>query len=474
MWLSERIARYNRAGGPWDVPPASQLSPPRVFSDGRWLSSPEVEDLIHPVAGALRARGVEPGDVVAFQLAPSPDGLLIFFAAWRLGAVAMPIHHRYTPTEAEEIARRASARVLLRPADIESLHAGRPYEERADVDVAAPALLLATSGSSGRPKIAVHSHRSLMHKAVTSSKAHGLGDSDVALMPAPTAHMGGVLCGILVPSYAEMGAVYMPRWSATVALELIEAAKVSFMVGPPTFYVQMLRTPTFVPSMTQSLHLVSCGGAGVDARFCEQASQALGAWVKRTYGSTEAPTVTTSLAGEPWELGWTNDGRPFGECEIVIDPETNEIMIRGPELFDGYLDDSIDPFDDEGWYRSGDKGRMENGRLSVIGRIRNMAIRGGENIDLSEVEDVCGRYPDVSQVVAIGVPDDMMGERLALVVESDSLVTLDDMREFCAANGLARFKTPEYVLTIGELPTNSLGKVDRIGVTELLRGIAKP
>jgi len=463
---------YARPGGPWDLPTLDLLAPPRVFCRGGWLSSDEVAQRAANVAGGLRALGIEDGHVVAFQIPPSLDSLVILLGCWYLGAIAMPVHHRYSDREVADLAERARARVVVNQGMIRQLSAARPAvisSPSSDQD----ALLLATSGSSGRPKIVRHTHRSLAYKGTSLVAAHGLNSADVVLTPAPMAHMGGLLCGVLIPAYAGMGAVYMPRWSPERALDCIKQFKVSYMVGPPTFFIQMLRLPEFDRSAVESLRIVSCGGASVTASFCEYASARLGAWVKRTYGSTEAPSVTTSLAGELPELGWTTDGRTFGDCQLRIDDDTQEILIRGPELFAGYLgEDSNDiPIDSDGWYRSGDKGRIEGGRLSVTGRIRKLIIRGGENIDPTEVENVCGRFPGVTNACVQGVHDDLMGERVGVVLEADQQLSLIDLQDFCTSSGLARFKQPERIVTVSELPTNAFGKVDQPTITTLLTGL---
>ena len=154
------------------------------------------------------------------------------------------------------------------------------------------------------------------------------------LMPAPLAHISGLLNGVLIPGVVPIPVVLMEKWDPNQALSLIEAERVSFMIGPPTFFVSLMRAETFSPARVASLRLISCGGAGVTPAFVEEASEQFRARVKRTYGSTEAPTITTSFADDPPERGAHTDGRVVGEAELHLEPD-GELWLRGPELFAG-------------------------------------------------------------------------------------------------------------------------------------------
>jgi cyclohexanecarboxylate-CoA ligase len=375
-------------------------------------------------------------------------------ACWKAGATAVPLHHRLTEAERRALCDRLPAGSI--DLDAGDLDAGNPDGggARQPVDPASIAVLLATSGSSGRPKLVKHTSGALAYKGRLMADVHRLGPDDVVLMPAPLAHVSGLLNGVLVPGSAGMTVVLMERWTPEEALDLIERERVSFLIGPPTYFVQLMALPSFSTERVASVRLISCGGAGVTPEFARRAAETFGAVVKRTYGSTEAPTVTTSYADDPPELGWTTDGRPVGD----VDPETGELAVRGSELFVGYAD-SDDPRID-GWYRTGDRAVITDGRLTILGRIGDTIIRGGENVDPAEVERVCASLPDVGQVVVVGYPDEVMGERVGLVVVGRE-PSLDEVRAHCAEAGLARFKTPERVLRVEQLPVLTVGKPDR-------------
>jgi cyclohexanecarboxylate-CoA ligase len=336
------------------------------------------------------------------------------------------------------------------------------------IDVPQLATILATSGSSGRPKLVLHTSAGLAYKARLMADVHGLTADDVVLMPAPLAHVSGLLNGVLVPGAAGMTTVLMRRWSPAAALDLIERERVTFMIGPPTYFVQLLGSPAFHPERVASVRLISCGGAGVTPEFAERAADAFSAVVKRTYGSTEAPTVTTSYAGDPLERGWTTDGRPVGDVELRVDEATGELLVRGRELFAAYDDPAqtqaaLSP---DGWFRTGDRARLDDGWLTVLGRFGDTIIRGGENVDPREVESVCASISGAAQVVVVGYPDEEMGERIGLVVIGRE-PTIDEVRAHCAAAGLARFKTPDRVLTVTDMPILTVGKPDRAALAKM-------
>lgn len=476
--------RYLRPGGPWDVPTLDRLldeapdSPTLVVDDRVALSSQEVRDRVAHLAGGLRELGSRPGDVVAWQLANRHEAVLLYRACWRLGCVAAPLHHRMGPGEITPVLERLQPRIVLD--DPETLPEGPPVTEPA-ADPAALAVVLLTAGSTGGPKAVLHTHRSLACKARAMVEVHGLGTGDTVLMPAPLAHVSGLLNGLLVPGLPPMTTVLMERWDPDRALELIARHDVSFMVGPPTFFLGLLHADSFDPDRVRSLRLISSGGAGVTTAFAQEAAAGLGCVVKRSYGSTEAPTVaTTPVAFHDSALAWETDGRAVGEAELrVVDPETfddrppgepGELWLRGPELFSGYLD----PTDTaavtrEGWLRTGDLATVDDGGwLRIVGRLKDVIIRGGENISAGEVEALLESHPAVRQAVAVGEPDERLGERVAAFVVASEPFDLETCRAWFAEQGAARFKTPERVVAVEEVPLLAAGKPDRAALRRRL------
>lgn len=497
----EAEARYGGPGGPWDVPVLDEaLSAPLASAPaGRALvvDGPErldgaaLDEAVAAVAGGLAARGVGPGDVVAWQLPNGAAAVVLFRACWRVGAIAVPLHHRAgAPEVAGLVARVEPALVVVGPGyevpevgatPVCSLVGTTALALRAALDGpphatgssdAAPgdvALVLFTSGSTGRPKGVLHTHRALVGKARTMVDVHGLGADDVTLVPAPLAHVSGLLNGVLVPGVVPFGAVLVDRWDPARALATIESEGVSFMVGPPTFFVGLLDALGGAPERVRSLRLVSCGGAGVSEAFAREAAAGLGCVVKRTYGSTEAPTVTTSTPSDPPEAGWTTEGRPVGAAEVRI-AAGGEVQVRGPEVLAGYLDpdDEDGVLLDGGWFRTGDRGLVDpTGRLVVTGRLRDLIIRGGENVEPAEVEALLEAHPTVRAAVVVGVADRRLGERVAAAVEVDGAFSAEDCHAWFAEQGAARHKVPEVVAVVDRLPLLPAGKPDRAAVRAL-------
>ena len=236
------------------------------------------------------------------------------------------------------------------------------------------------------------------------------------------------------------------------------------MVGPPTFFVALMQSPGFSATRVESLRLVSSGGAGVSDAFVAEASERLGCVVKRTYGSTEAPSVATALPGAPDDAP-----RAIAPCELRIDEEGGgELFVRGPEVCAGYLDapDTERMFTPDGWYRTGDLATIDGaGRLAIRGRLDDVIIRGGENISATEVAALIERHPAVRQCAVIGIADDLMGERACAFVVADGGFDLAECARWCAAEGLARYKTPERVIMLDALPALASGKPDRAALT---------
>jgi cyclohexanecarboxylate-CoA ligase len=416
------------------------------------------------LAGGLRDAGVRRGDVVAWQAPNWPEVASLYRACWQLGAIAAPLHHQAGEAEVAAMLATLSPTVFLARDEVlervAALATARPWDSTA----ARPsdlAVVLFTGGSTGRPKAVLHTHRGLAHKARTMVTVHELGRDDVVLMPAPLAHVSGLLNGVLVAGAAGMRTVLMERWDPERALRLVRDERVTFMVGPPTFFIGMMGVPGFDPAAVASLRLVSSGGAGVSPAFVEEATQRLGARVKRSYGSTEAPTLTSSTAGDPSDRARDTDGRAVGRAELRIAPD-GELLVRGPELFAGYLDpEETRAATTRGWFHTGDLARLDGDWLTITGRKKDVIIRGGENIGTAEVEGVLEAHPAVREAVVVGYPDAVMGERVCAFVVTDSPFGVTECRDWFAARGVARFKTPERVERIDALPVLAAGKVDR-------------
>ena len=435
-----RAEEYRAARGAWDRPTLDE----RLTA----VAPAELATRVARLAGGLRALGVRAGDAVTWQASNCDEVALAYRACWRLGAVAAPVHHQAGAEELARVVERVEPRAVV---DVSALPDGDPVDE-CWTEPEQLAALLWTSGSSGRPKGVLHTQATLAYKATVMATVHGLDLDDCVLMPAPCAHISGLLNGITLPGVVPFGAVFMARWDPEHALALIESERVTFMVGPPTFFRSMMDARGFAPARVASLRLISSGGAGVSAAFVDEATERFGARVKRTYGSTEAPTVIT-------------EGAAIAAAETRIAPD-GELLVRGPEVCVGYLDpaDNTDAFTADGWFRTGDRAAVTGTRIDIVGRVKDVVIRGGENISTAEVEAVLEAHPAVRHAVAVGYPDDLMGERVAAFVEVDEPIDLDAVRAWFTTRGIARYKTPERLIVLDALPLLPTGKPDRVAL----------
>jgi cyclohexanecarboxylate-CoA ligase len=468
-----------------------------VVDDAARLDGDQVELGVATLAGRLRRAGVGRGDVVAWQLPNGAAAVVLYRACWRLGAIAAPLHHRLGAAEVTGALDQVSPVLVVATSDLPAgslpgariLPGGKGLDALLDLFDPAPAVdaagssargsdlavALFTSGSTGVPKAALHTHRGLGYKAALMVGIHGLDAHDAVLMPAPLAHVSGLLNGVLLPATAGIPSVLMAAWDADEGLRLIEEERVTFMGAPPVFFSQMTASSRFRPEAVASLRLVSTGGASVSPAFVDATADAFGCRVKRTYGSTEAPTVTTSGPSDSLDRARETDGHATGEVEITVhDPasgavlsagQPGELWLRGPELFVGYADAAatdavITPRGR--WFRTGDLGVLDDdGWLRVTGRMSDIIIRAGENISASEVEATLEAHPSVRHAVAVAVPDQAVGERVAAFVETTAPFDLAACRTWFAERGVTRFKTPEFVFTLDALPVLAAGKPDR-------------
>jgi cyclohexanecarboxylate-CoA ligase len=464
------------------------------------LGGTELVRTVDRLAGRLRRAGIRRGDAVAWQL---PNGLapvLLFRACWRLGAVAVPLHPAVGAGELEAslaqvtpklvVAAAGSASAELPGAVTVAASAGDPFaplppappvsRSSSAVGPADLALAIFTSGSTGRPRAVLHTQRGLAYKTASLARAHGLAAGDVVLAPAPMSHISGLLSGVLLPAAVGMTAVTMSRWDPDRAVARIEEEGVTFMAGPPTFFVTLTAAASFRPDRVSTMRLVSAGGAPVTQAFVEATATALGCTVKRTYGSSEAPMVATSVPDDDLRRAGDADGRAVGEAELLVVDEdgrrsttggAGELWVRGPELFVGYAD----PADNEGcrarggWFRTGDLATVDGeGWLRVVGRVKEVIIRGGENVAAAEVERALECHPLVRQAVVVPYADVVMGERVGAAVVAPVTFDAAACGQWLAGQGLARHKIPERLVHVQALPLLASGKADRTRVRALV------
>ena len=439
-------------------------------------STAEIERRVRTVAAALAGRGVTPGDRVAFRLPTGVDSVVAYRACWRIGAAAVALHPAAGSHDLEQALAQAGPVVTIAAPELPPLPAVQPlaldeltagasdaaHTGRPDTPDGADAAVLFTSGSTGTPRGVAYTHASLVYKVRQLPEVHGLTGHDCALVPSPLAHSAGLLYGVLIPTAMGTKVVLMPRWDPEAALDLIERESVTYMVGPPTLFTTLMDSDAFDAARTASMRMISCGGAGVTPAFCDRAATTLGVVVKRSYGSTEAPTIATSRFDDPTDRMILTDGRAFGDARLRL-ADDGELWVSGPELARGYLDpaDTRAAFVD-GWFRTGDLATIDDGWVTITGRLGDRIIRSGENISATDVEQHLEAHPAVLQAAALAEPDDQLGERVAAFVVAPDGFDLTVCRQWFARRGAARFITPERIEVVEELPVLASGKVDRV------------
>ena len=449
----------------------------------------------------LRAAGVRRGDVVCVQLPNWWEAVSLAHAVWGMGATLCPVPVNYRVAEVSAILAAAPvtafaapgfyrgtsyppmiAEAMRRsstPAPLLTVRAENPAPLAADPalqasaggpelagDLDAVCLLMFTSGTTGRPKGVLHSHRTLL------ADAHSIADlyrmrGDVVYMPSPVGHVTGLVYGVLMPPLMDGSCVLQAEWDAAAGADLIERHGATVCVGATPF-LRGLTDEYRRRGHRSALRAFICGGADVPPSLVRKAEAALGATVARAYGLTEMPTVTCGGPADPEAIRADTDGRLTGSSQARLATPadgTGELEVRGPELCLGYLDpaDTAASFTADGWFRTGDLARLGPDQdVTIVGRAKDIVVRGGENISMKEVEDYLAAHPRITDVAIVGVPDDVLGERAcAFVVARGGAPTLAEMASYLSAQGIARHKLPEYLLEVQALPRTLSGKIQK-------------
>jgi len=459
-------------------------------------------------AGALAELGIGAGDVVAWQLPNWWEAVVVCWAVWMRGAIASPITPTLRAREVGFILRQTGARVAIVPhsfrgTDYPALmqdadFAGAVIEVRGDtplptdgarpsvsVGVDDPAVILWTSGTTSDPKGVIHTHQSLRVEADTIAAAHDMRPGEPLLLPMPMTHVAGLTYGVLLPVTSAISAVLMDVWEPGPALDLVARERIAVMISTPVFMRTMVDHPSFGSTDVSSVRLFSLGGAGVAPAMVREGAAAFGCWCKRTYGSTEYPTLTTGRVGDELEQDANTDGRLIASGELrIADPSTlvdaafgapGELLVRGPEMFVGYLDRALDTesFVPGGWFRTGDLARYDGTHLTIVDRLKDVIIRGGENISAQEVEALLVTHPAVGEAACVAAPDAVMGEEVCAYVipAGPAAPTLEELRAHLVDAGLARFKLPSRLEVRADLPRTASGKVQKAPLRAELAGV---
>ncbi|MFL0413688.1 MULTISPECIES: AMP-binding protein [Sphingomonas] len=456
-------------------------------------------------AAGLRARGIGAGDIVAVQLPAWAEWMIACVGIAHSGAAMLPIVSIYGAKELGFILRQSGAKLLVTPdrwrsadyaqvlaacGDLPALGAHVVIGDAVPAgavdwrdmlldpaatpptacDPDALAMLVYTSGTTADPKGVCHSSRSLLSELAAVAHARR-GIEEIILSPWPPGHVAGA-CTMMRFLTQGRALVLMDQWDPAEAAMLIERHRVSSASFTPFHLAGILDAADCVGRDLSSLVNCLVGAAPVPPTLIERCA-ARGLSTFRSYGSSEHPTVTTGYPDDPMHKRLTTEGRAMtgSRMRFVDDagddvpPGANgEIVTRGPELFTGYFDPSLNAAAmlPDGWYRTGDIGHLDrDGYLVISDRKKDIIIRGGENISSREVEDVLLADPMVQEAAVVACPDARMGEIVCAFItpRPGARVNLESVRAHFADAGIARQKTPERVIIVDALPRNTTGKV---------------
>ena len=452
-------------------------APALVDGDVR-LTYADLRTLAAQVAGGLSTQGVVPGDRVAAVVTNRSESVVLFWACQWLGAVLVPLSHRVPREDVEYCVSDSGARLLLEiDTEIESL-TGAEHSGALDRDEREPAVMLYTSGTTGRPKGVPRSHRAERAGGLSQVIQHGYRFGDRTLGVMPLYHTMGDHSLIAM---SLIGGCYVCQraWDPESALHLIEAERVSSLYLAPTLFHDLVMHPRLADHDTSSVDAVGYAGSAMTGALAERVAAAFGPRVfVNHYGSTEIYTfsIHRDQIAKP---GCAGKAALNARLRLVTpDPEAgpDDVVARGAEgqiichlssdeAFERYWNrpDADAKALKGGWYFTGDLGRLDDeGDLWLVGRVDDMIISGGENIHPLEVEDVLARAPGVHEVAVIGSPDDRWGQRVVACVVADRGTTAAELDAFClSSERLARFKRPREYRFVDILPKSPSGKILR-------------
>jgi len=447
------------------------------------------------MAARLRALGGKPGDRIVVQVDKSPENVVLYLAALRAGLVYVPLNTAYTASELEYFladaepavtvcrpADEADARPLLKSGVLVTLgeqgegsllddlpDAALPVEPREASDLAA---ILYTSGTTGRSKGAMLSHGNLLSNALTLKDLWGWREDDVLIHILPIYHVHGLFVALHGALLA--GASVLFHRGFDPAGVIADFARATVLMGVPTHYTRLLSTPELTPEACKSMRLFISGSAPLLAESHEQFERITGQRILERYGMTETGMITSNpYAGGERVAGTV--GYPLPGVEVRIRREDGELAgagepgvleVRGPNVFGGYWrmpEKTADEIRADGFFITGDVAtQAPDGRITLVGRAKDLIISGGLNIYPKEIEEAIDALPGVEESAVIGVPHTDFGEAVIAVVVARKGACIAEADVLAGISGkLARFKQPRRAIMVDALPRNAMGKVQK-------------
>lgn len=465
---------------------AGRASDPCVRDDHAELTYGQFTARVDAVAAQLHTRGVRAGDVIAVMLPNRVELLIAVMAAWRLRASVTPINPAFNADEAEyQIDDSRAALIVNEGPDAPScgratLHVddlahdlGENLSLPAEPAGSDIALVIYTSGSTGRPKGVELTHSNLHYMATAFRDHMRLTAADHCLLILPLFHVNAILVSFLAPLLAGAQLSITGKFSPTRFFGDVRRLRPTYFSAVPTIYSLLVTRASEEDADLSSLRFAICGAAPISRELLVRVEASLGLTVIEGYGLTEGTcgTALNPLDG-PRRLGTVGPALP-GQQIAIAGPdgrrlpagEIGEVLVSGPNVMRGYLGrrEETDRTVVDGWLHTGDVGKLDDdGYLTLVDRIKDLIIRGGENLSPKEIENAFTSHPAVLECAVIGVPDDVYGEtpHAYVVTYPGQTVSGDDLLAH-AATRLAKIKVPSEVFVVDELPKNPVGKIDK-------------
>ncbi len=426
------------------------------------------------LATLLIRRGVRPGDRVAVQAPKSPEAVMLYLAVLMAGAVYLPLNTAYTEHEVGYFLGDAEPALFVTDAvplarEAESLEPLAAPVARAADDLAA---IVYTSGTTGRSKGAMISHRNMAANALALHRAWGFRPGDVLLHALPIFHIHGLFIALHPTLLNGSPMLWHAKFDADAVLA--DLPRATMLMGVPTFYTRLLEHPGFGREQAAHMRLFVCGSAPLLESTFETFTARTGHRILERYGMSEAGVITSNpLEGERIA---GSVGYPLPGVGLRIDAgDTGGIEIRGESVFRGYWrmpEKTREEFTADGYFKTGDVGRQDpDGRVWISGRAKDLIISGGFNVYPKEIELVLDTLPGVIESAVIAIPHPDFGEAVVAVIAG----TGEEAEVIAAARErLAAFKAPKRVFFVEDLPRNAMGKVQKAALRAEYAGVFDP
>ncbi len=474
----------------------------------------ELEDLAERAASSLRKLGLGPGDVVTVQLPNWWEFVVAAFACSKIGAIMNPVMPILRERELLYILNFCEAKVFIVPkvyrgfnysAMAEGMRGELPYlkhlivvdgENDSSFERALLAtepagkstdprpddmsVLMFTSGTTGEPKGVIHTSNSLIGCTKALTERFGLDASDVLLVASPVGHMTGYAAIVLLSVYLGGTMVLQDVWEPKHGVSLMAREGVTYTAASTPFLSDICDVVKAGAPSPASLRSFLCGGAPIPSVLIERAASELGIKVCSLWGMTEVLAATLTEPSRASDKSPTTDGRPLEGMEVrIVDfdgkpvptEQSGRLLVRGCQMFTGYYKKSeLKTFDAEGWFDSGDLAYMDGeGYIRISGRVKDVLIRGGENVPVVEIENLLYKHPAVAAVAVVGYPDARLGERgcAFIVPKPGSTIDLPAMQAYLAECKMAKQFWPERVELVADLPRTASGKIQKFKLKEV-------